>query len=234
MGPRRMTTQVKSKPDGVDRRISANGSSHDSLPLSPPKTRRSRVPQALLAALLMVGGGLGGLVLFRQYNQRTPAVVLTQPVNHGQILTRDQLAITEVALDQNVATVTVLSDAVGRIAAHDLAPGELVSPNDLIGEDRLVTASESVVGLLLEPGQYPTQKLASGDRVDVFAPGSEFSSEALASDLFVFDVVESSNDGRTLLVSLIVETPEVAAIFDAAEAGGVRLSLKGLSLEDTE
>lgn len=229
-----MTTQVKPKPDGVDRRISANGSGLDSLPLSPPKTRRSRVPQVLLAALLMVGGGLGGLILFRQYDQRTPAVIITAPVTHGQILTRDQLAITEVALDQNVATIAVLSDAVGRIAAHDLTPGELVAPNDLIGEDRLVTANESVIGLLLEPGQYPTRKLAAGDLVDVFAPGTESSGEALAAGLAVYDVVESSNDGRTLLVSLVVDDGAAAAIFDAAEAGGVRLSLRGLTPEAGE
>lgn len=229
-----MTTQVKPKPDGLDRRISANGSGHDSLPLSPPKTRRSRVPQVLLAALLMVGGGLGGLILFRQYNQRTAAVVITAPVAHGEILTRDQLAITEVALDQNVATVGVLGDAVGRIAAHDLAPGELVSPYDLIGEDRLVTADEAVIGLLLEPGQYPTRKLAAGDRVDVFAPGSEASDQALAVGLPVYDVVESSNDGRTLLVSLVVPELDAAAIFDAAEAGGVRLSLRGLTTAEGE
>ncbi|MEM9654586.1 MAG: SAF domain-containing protein [Actinomycetota bacterium] len=225
---------MKPRSDGVDRRLSANGSDLDSLPLAPPKTRRSRVPQLLLAALLMVGGGLGGLILFRQYNQRTAAVVITAPVTHGEILTRDQLAITEVALDRDVMSIGALSDVVGRIAAHDLAPGELVSPNDLTTDDRLVAADEAVIGLLLEPGQYPTTRLATGDRVDVFAPGSETSGQALATGLPVYDVVESSNDGRTLLVSLVVRDRDAAAIFDAAEAGGVRLSLRGLGEEPGE
>ncbi len=200
----------------------------EALSLSPPRTLRSRVPQALLAALLIVGGGLGGLVLFSRYNQRSPAVIVATPVSHGQVLTRDDLAIAEVAFDGNVATIGSISDAVDRFAAHDLVPGELVSPADLATEEQLVTAGESVIGLLLEPGQYPTRRLVAGDRVDVFAPRSEPPATGpLASDLVVFDVVESSNDGRNLLVSIVVTESEAAAVFEAADGSGVRLSLRG-------
>lgn len=177
--------------------------------------------------LLMVGGGLGGLLLFRQYNQRTPAVVVTAPVAHGEIVPRDALAVTEVALDQNVTTIGALSDVVGRVAAHDLAPGELVTANDLTTGALLVGPNQAVIGLLLEPGQYPTRDVTAGDLVDVFAPGTETAGRPLAVGLPIYDVVESSNDGRTLLVSLIVEERDAAVIFDAAEAEGVRLSLRG-------
>ncbi|MEM7273168.1 MAG: SAF domain-containing protein [Actinomycetota bacterium] len=225
-----MTTPTATKPDTVGRlRTSSNGAAgQDSLPLALPRTRRSRAPQALLAALLMVGGGLGGLLLFQQYNQRTPAVVVVEPVAHGEIVGREDLAITEVALDRGVATMAAIDDVVGRFAAHDLQPGELVTPGDLAAEDQLVTEGRSVIGLLLEPGQYPTRRLAPGDRVDVFAPGSASAvGAALAADLAVFDVVESSSDGRTLLVSLVVTSDQAAAVFQAAEDTGVRLSLRG-------
>ncbi|MGI9595709.1 MAG: SAF domain-containing protein [Acidimicrobiales bacterium] len=211
-------------------KTTSNGSAQKAEPLSlaPPRTFRSRVPQALLAALLIVGGGLGGLLLFNRYNQRTPAVVVVAPVDHGTALTRGDLAVTEVALDENVATIGSISEAVGRFAAHDLTPGELVTAGDLASEDQLVTAGESVIGLLLEPGQYPTKKLVAGDRVDVFAPGSEqVEAGPLASDLVVFDVVESSSDGRNLLVSVVVTAQQASAVFDAADSSGVRLSLRG-------
>jgi hypothetical protein len=191
------------------------------------------VPQALLAALLIVGGGLGGLILFNRYNERAPAVVVRQPVAHGQVLARENLAVTDVALSAEVAAVGSISDAVGRFAAHDLQPGELLTPGDLATEDQLVTAGESVIGLLLEPGQYPTKRLVAGDRVDVFAPRSAESgipsspAGPVAADLVVFDVVESSSDGRALLVSVVVTTDEAAAVFDAADRTGVRLSLRG-------
>ncbi len=203
---------------------------------------RSRAPQALLAALLIVGGGLGGLILFSRYNQRVPAVVMAAPVAHGQPIDRGDLAVAEVALDGRVATLGSIDQVVGRLAAHDLQPGELVTAADLTTDERLVAGDESVIGLLLEPGQYPTIRLAVGDRVDVFAPGSadrprsdsDFvaqgstsTSGPLAADLVVYDVVESSSDGRNLLVSIVVSAEQASMVFDAAEAGGVRLSLRG-------
>ncbi len=197
----------------------------DPLPIGPPRSLRSRVPQAVLAGLLIVGGGLGGVLLFNRYNQRTPAVVVVAPVAHGGQLERSDLAVTEVAVDGGVATVGSLDAVVGRFAANDLAPGELLSPADVATEDRLVTGDESVVGLLLAPGEYPTTRLVAGDRVDVFAPGRD--GVALARDLVVFDVEPSSSDGRTLLVSLIVTGDQAGTVFDAAGDGGVRLALRG-------
>lgn len=208
----------------------ANGSAPraEPLPLAPSRTVRSRVPQALLAALLIVGGGLGGLLLFNSYNQRTAAVVVAGDVAHGSLLTRDDLAIAEVALDGNVATIGSISEAVGSFAAHDLSAGELLAPADLASEDQLLTSGESVIGLLLEPGQYPTKRLVAGDRVDIFAPGGEqFRPGPLAADLVVYEVVESSNDGRNLLVSVVVTADQAAAVFDASAGSGVRLSLRG-------
>ena len=204
-----------------------NGSStrSESLPLAPPPTLRSRLPQALLAGLLIVGGGLGGLLLFNSYNQRTPAVVVVAPVDHGSPLTREDLAVTEVAVDRGVATVGSISDAVGLFAASDLSAGELLSPGDLATEEQLVTGDESVIGLLLEPGDYPTTRLVAGDRVDVFAPAQ--GPRPLVADLVVFDVVPSSSDGRTLLVSVVASQGEAGALFEAAEDGGVRLALRG-------
>lgn len=228
-----MTKTISPTAEDLGHRTSTNGSDGlagkpDPLPLGPPRALRSKVPQALLAALLIVGGGLGGLLLFNRYNQRAPAVIVTSPVVHGQPLAREDLAVTEVALDDNVATIGSISDVVGRFAAHDMEPGELVTGGDLATQDQLVTAGESVIGLLLEPGQYPTKRMVAGDRVDVFAPGAEEPFPgAIASGLVVFDVVESSSDGRTLLVSVVVSADQAAAIFEASDETGVRLSLRG-------
>lgn len=223
-----MTKTFTSTTEDLGHVPSTNGSGKpDPLPLAPSRAMRSKVPQALLAALLIVGGGLGGLLLFNNYNQRTAAVVVTRPVAHGQALAREDLAITEVALDGGVATIPAISDAVGRLAAHDLQPGELVTGSDLATQDELVTAGESVIGLLLEAGQYPTKRIVAGDRVDVFAPGAEEPATApIAANLVIFDVVESSSDGRTLLVSVVVTADQAAAVFEADE-DGIRLSLRG-------
>lgn len=208
---------------------STNGNGKSpALPLEPPRALRSRVPQALLAALLIVGGALGGLLLFNQYDQRSPVVVVARPVAHGQPLIREDLAVVEVALDDGVAFIQSISDVVGRSAAHDLQPGEMLVGTDLATDDQLVTEGESVIGLLLEPGQYPTTRLVAGDRIDVFAPGGEEpATSPIASDLVVFDVVESSSDGRILLVSVVVSPEQAAEVFEASEQTGIRLSLRG-------
>ena len=57
--------------------------------------------------------------------------------------------------------------------------------------------------------------------------GDPSANGALASDLVVFDVVESSSDGRTLLVSLVVDEGTAGRVFAAADDVGVRLSLRG-------
>ncbi len=223
--PAEKVGQSKPSPNGLTNGSTARA---EPLPLAPSRTARSRVPQALLAALLIIGGGLGGLLLFSSYNQRTGAVVVAADVAHGTPLTRDHLMVAEVALDQNVSSIGSISEAVGSFAAHDLRAGELLTPADLATEEQLLTAGESVIGLLLEPGQYPTKRLVAGDRVDIFAPGSEqFLPGPLAADLVVFDVVESSNDGRNLLVSVVVTADQAAAVFDAAAGSGVRLSMRG-------
>jgi hypothetical protein len=195
------------------------------LPLAPPRTLRSRVPQALLAGLLIVGGGLGGLLLFSRYNQRTPAVVVVAPVSHGTPLAREDLAVTNVAVDPAVTIVGSISEVVGQYAVADLSPGELLSPTDVATEEQLVSGGESVVGLLLEPGEYPTTRLVAGDRVDVFAPA--MAGTPLAADLVVYDVVPSSSDGRTLLVSVVASQAQAGQLFEASSDGGVRLALRG-------
>jgi hypothetical protein len=226
---RKSTTEVADEVGRPQPTTNGSGLRTEPLPLAPPRSLRSRVPQALLAALLIVGGGLGGLVLFSRYNQRAPAVVVANPVPHGHQLAREDLAITDVALDGDVLTVGSLSEVVGRFAAHDLQAGELLTPADLATGEQLVTADESVIGLLLEPGQYPTKRLVAGDRVDIYAPGGEGTGGdgPVAADLVVYDVIESSSDGRTLLVSIVVTGDAADQVFDAAEDGGVRLSLRG-------
>lgn len=223
--PSPTTGGATARPDTTPGRPDVPPGRSDALPLAPPRTLRSRLPQALLAGLLIVGGGLAGLLLFNRYNQRTPAVVVVAPVAHGTPLAREDLAVTNVAVDPAVATVGSISDVVGRFAVADLTPGELLSPADVATEDRLVTGGESVVGLLLEPGEYPTTQLVAGDRVDVFAPS--LGATPLAADLVVYDVVPSSSDGRTLLVSVVATQSQAGLLFEAASGGGVRLALRG-------
>jgi hypothetical protein len=195
------------------------------LALATPRTVRSRIPQALLAGLLIVGGALGGLLLFSRYNQRTPAVVVVAEVEQGRIIPRTALALTEVAADGSVAVIGSIDSAADRFAAHDLRPGELLAPADLARGDQIVAADQSVIGLLLEPGRYPTARLGPGDRVDLHTPGGP--PGPLVSDLVVYDVIEASSDGRTLLVSVVAPLRAADPIFEAVDDGGIRISLRG-------
>jgi hypothetical protein len=47
------------------------------------------------------------------------------------------------------------------------------------------------------------------------------------SDLVVYDVIEASSDGRTLLVSVVAPARAADPIFEAVDDGGIRISLRG-------
>jgi hypothetical protein len=193
----------------------------------PSGGRRSRIPQLLLAAVFIIGGGLGGLLLFSRYDERQPVVVLAADLNVGSRIERQHLTVSTAALDGDVTVVTSIDAVVGSYAAHDLRAGDLVSTSDLVAEGQRVSAEESVVGLLLEPGAYPTRDLAPGDRVDAYAAGAERDG-LVAADLVVLDVVESSNDGRMLLVSIVAPSQaDAARLVDEDTDGGIRLTLRG-------
>jgi hypothetical protein len=119
---------------------------------------------------------------------------------------------------------------VGQTALGHLPAGTLLTPEQFAaGPD--IGPGLTVVGLALQPGEYPIPTLASGDRVEVVrtprptdARSDSGSGAAVLTDSAeVFGVTPLSETGPGLMVSLIVPQEAGPAIAAAAAEGRVRL-----------
>lgn len=190
-----------------------------------PAGRQVRVPQLVVAVLLVAVSALAAVVVFSQASAREPVLALANPVERGQMLSAEDLRVVYVASDDPVETVSAerLGSLVGLMAVTDLDAGVIVAPG-FFAAGEVLAAGEGVVGLALSAGEYPTTRLAPGDIVDVVAldePGG-----VLVSAAVVFEVAEVGAQGGRF-VSLRMSADEAAAVARAAADGGVRLVLVG-------
>lgn len=184
------------------------------LALAPPK-RRVRVPELAVGMLVVVLFALGGVVWHLRSVDRTPTLAVASGVARGEVIGADDLRVIYVASDDPVAGLRPSESGrlVGMVAVVDLAPGVIVT-DDLVAEGARVGADEGVVGLPLEPGQYPAFDLAPGDLVDVVRIG----------------VASAPDDGDGQTEAVVARSVEVVAVADLA--GGERKLVSVLAAED--
>jgi hypothetical protein len=184
------------------------------LALAPPK-RRVRVPELAVGMLVVVLFALGGVIWYLRSVDRTPTLALGSAVDRGEIVDADDLRVVYVASDDEVAGLRPSESGrvVGMVALVDLVPGMIVT-DGLVAQGPRVGPDEGVVGLPLEPGQYPAFDLARGDRVDIVRIGAAASTEG--------------EDGRTDAV--VARAVEVIAVADLA--GGERKLVSVIAAED--
>jgi hypothetical protein len=126
-----------------------------------PPRRQSR--RLVVGIVITVVGALLGLYVYRLAVQRTPVVVIAQPVAFGQLITRADLREGELTADAQIAFVPwdAAAGLVGRTAAADLYAGQVVPPAALqdVGPPR---RGEAVVGVALPVGRSPIGPMNPG------------------------------------------------------------------------
>jgi len=169
-------------------------------------SRRVRLPWLAAAAGLAVL--VAALVLwgFGRAAERREVVMLVAPVEAGDPITDAALGSTMVAIDSSstqLFSASQRADLVGKIAAVDLAPGDLLGPS-LISTGASVPDGWLEVGGLLRAGRYPVS-LSVGDQLLALPmEGADITPIAVL-------VVESSvGDDRALMV-VLAASPESAA-----------------------
>lgn len=196
------------------------------LELEPPRnTRRIRVPELLVGAGLAVGFALVAVVWQANATQRDPVLAMGRTVERGEMIEAADLRVVYVGSDQPLVTLGEADTArvVGRVAVSDLAAGTLLTPGHL-ADPQTVEAGEGVVGLALDPGQFPAMALAPGDLVNVIAAGEAGDRSILADGAVVFAVEDLGGQGRRF-VSLRTSEGEANRVAAAAESAPVRLVL---------
>ena len=169
-------------------------------------SRRVRLPWLAAAAGLAVL--VAALVLwgFGRAAERREVVMIVAPVEAGDPITDAALGSTMVAIDSSstqLFSASQRAELVGKIAAIDLAPGDLLGPS-LISTGPSVPDGWLEIGGLLRAGRYPVS-LSVGDQLLALPmDGADISPVAVL-------VVESSvGDDRALMV-VLAAAPESAA-----------------------
>jgi hypothetical protein len=208
------TTRTEARPAASRRDRGESG-------LPAPAGRRVRLPQLALG-LLLAGGAALAFVLFNAASvQRTPVLALAVDVPRGQTIVLEDLQVVQLGIDSPVA-VTPSDQAgllVGRSAVADLPAGTLMS-DGLVSSTSPLLDGGGVVGLALNPGQYPTPRLMVGDLVTVVEVSD--GPRRLAETAEVVDIETIATQGQRF-ISLLTDETTAAEIGAAAATGEVRL-----------
>ena len=195
--------------------------------------RRMRLPWVAAGVIVVAGAGLAAAVLAGSLAGRDAMLGLARPVERGDVLARQELTTVAVALDGQVPALpaSAAADVVGRRVVASLPAGALVTP-ELLSGDAAVGDDERVVGLALDPGEYPVSGLRPGDVVTVVAAyrgggDGPAAAQVLAETATVFAVEPVTEGLAQLLVSVTVRADQAAAVAGAAGADQVRLLLAG-------
>lgn len=210
--------------DGAGRRPEA-------FALEPPSRRRRRLPELAVGLVVMVGFALAGVLWHLSAVAKDPALALARDLGRGEVVEASDLRVVYVASDEPIARLadTEMDAVSGRVALTDLEAGTLLTRRQ-VAVRPVLAEGEGVVGLALEPGQFPTGGLASGDRVNAVAADAQGAAggeaRALASGAEVFSVEELDGPGQgRLFVALKMPEEAANAVAAAAETGAVRLVL---------
>ena len=186
------------------------------------------MPELVVGVLVTVVFALGAVLWHLSSVEKVPALVAAAPIERGETIDAGDVRVAYLSSDSTLARLdsTEMDLVVGRVALVDLAEGTLLSTS-VAAEVPAVEAGSGVVGLALDPGAYPGQGLAPGDRVhvvltgEVANPGVE--PTVVARSATVFDIEELASD--QLLVSVLTTEADAEAVAAAAGTGGLRLVL---------
>jgi hypothetical protein len=185
--------------------------------------RRVRVPQLAVGLLLAGGAALAFVLIHAAGVARTPVVALATDVARGQVVTAADLQLVHIATDDAVAVTAPdrLEGLVGRPVVADLAAGTLLTA-ELLSTSSPLLAGGGVVGLALQPGEYPSPQLMVGDQVTVIEVSDV--AQQLVDAAEVIAIEPLATQGQRF-VSLLTDEPAAADIAAAAATGQVRLVL---------
>lgn len=181
------------------------------------RRRWGRIGVGLAAAVL---GAWVFAALYLSAGDRREVVALSRDVDRLEVIDRSDVRVVRISSDTDVTTVDAsqVDDLVGRVARTDLVAGSLLTQDQLVAEGRqLLGDDEAVIGVLIGPGDGPTNVLRRGTPVLVVirpAAGTQGDPEEIEG--WVFDASGEALNTRERPVELAVPRTSAAAISAAA------------------
>lgn len=171
-----------------------------------------------VGVLVMAACALGGGLAFANVADRSPMLVVAQPVRAGEVIDAADLREALVGSSPGGSTIAASqrSAVVGRTAAVDLVVGSFLARGQL-ATGPVAGTGEAVSGATLKEGQFPIE-LATGDRVLVVILPLE-SAEAVGTPNTSPKPVEATvvgirplDDGGGIAISLSVAPGQAPAL----------------------
>jgi Flp pilus assembly protein CpaB len=202
-----------------------------------PRARRIRIPLALLGLLLVVVCALAFGTILTQAGQQHQVLVLSHPVDAGDVITASDLGLATVSTGTSgIAFITAGNEStvIGRPAAVAMPAGAPLIAADL--GSLPPPSGQAVVAVLIKPGDAPPS-LAPGAAVWVVitTPQTQSTGGAsspatpatapVAATVTAVDTPSDSAITQGVIVSLSLPSSDVQTVTTAAAAGNVSLAL---------
>ena len=135
---------------------------------APTGASRSRWPEIGAGLFVVAVFALAGAWFYANTNDRVAVIAARNTIERGDVVTVDDLRVVQVDSDDQLNLLGREESGliVGRVALTDLAPGTLVTPEQFAASG-LIETGEGIVGLALDPGEYPSLSIRPGDLVSV-------------------------------------------------------------------
>jgi len=222
-----------------------NNGSTTRTPAAPPRTARRAGPapvpatpsglptrrrwgRVALGAVLALFGAWLCMVLVATAGGRKETLALSHDVTRGSVLAREDLKVVRVAADAGVEMIPAddLDEVVGEVVAANLPQGTLLAPGQLLESgERLVGATEAVVGVRLNAAAAPRGEVPSGTPILVVVRPAVGGDPAPPTEVagWLRDIGEPLENTGAREASLVV--PQEAAALVASAAADERIAV---------
>jgi hypothetical protein len=194
-----------------------------------PSGRSARLPEIALGVLLVGVFALGSVLWQTSRAKKEQLVVLRHDLARGAVIADRDLRPVDVnrGTGLDVFRWTDRASLVGQVALVDL-PADAPVARKMVGALPPPDPANRLVGLRLDPGDYPVAELRPGALVDVVAvPATGAPAEqapiVLATGALVRRVDTAGRDGGDGTASVTIEVAPDVAYRVSTAAGSVRL-----------
>jgi hypothetical protein len=191
----------------------------------PMRPRNRSMGLVILAALLVIGCGLGVAAWGLSAGDKTSVLAVGAPIAKGHVLEREDLVSVSVSGVDGAILVEHVDQVVGQAAAVDLVAGQVLT-DSMVTNSPVPEEGKAVIGLALDPTRVPGAGLQPGDQVDVIAvPDGEGAPaggkdadaeldapEVLATGAEVYEVGGEPVAGSQVLLTLIVDDADASRV----------------------
>lgn len=181
---------------------------------APPRQRRPAL--AALAVLLIVGGAAIAALLAMRVDERTPVLVVTQPIAAGELIPESAIGTTQVAAEgTDLIPESQLDLVTSRYARVSIAEGQLLDTT-MLSDQAPLREGQVAVGAFLGQGFLPAGGLRPGDIVDlvsiVTGEGETIVEGARVATATAAEGAGDAGGGTGSLVTLLVDRADSATV----------------------